>query len=95
MSAASYADTSSVADARDQYFAANGFSLASYSDRWVKLKLGPIPSWRIDSLLLSPRLASWTGSPGRPSLLTDAAYFGLAFGAMGWWKLTARDRPAR
>ena len=39
----SYADAMSVADARDAYFRANGFSLAGYTDRWVKLKLGPIP----------------------------------------------------
>lgn len=39
-----YADSMTVAAARDQYFAENGFSLASYTDRWVKLfQLGPIP----------------------------------------------------
>ena len=38
-----YADSQTVAEARDQYFRANGFSLASYTDRWVKLKLGPLP----------------------------------------------------
>ncbi len=38
-------DLESVADARARYFAANGFSEASYSDAWVKLKLGPIPLW--------------------------------------------------
>jgi hypothetical protein len=38
-----HADSLSVADAREAYFRENGFSLASYSDRWVKLKLGPIP----------------------------------------------------
>ena len=38
-----YADSQTVAEARDVYFRANGFSLASYSDRWVKLKVGPIP----------------------------------------------------
>jgi hypothetical protein len=32
-----------VREARARYFADNGFSEASYSDRWVKLKLGPIP----------------------------------------------------
>jgi hypothetical protein len=41
-----------VRDARADYFAANGFSEAAYSDRWVKLKLGPIP------------LVMWS-SPGR------------------------------
>jgi len=38
-----YADTSSVRDARAQYFAANGFSDALYQDNWVKLKVGPLP----------------------------------------------------
>jgi hypothetical protein len=32
-----------VRAARDQYFAANGFSEATYRDRWVKLALGPVP----------------------------------------------------
>jgi hypothetical protein len=32
-----------VGDARDVYFRDNGFSLAGYTDNWVKLKLGPIP----------------------------------------------------
>ena len=39
-----YADSSTVREARAQYFAANGFSDASYTDRWVQIaKLGPIP----------------------------------------------------
>lgn len=39
-----YAEDTSVRNARAQYFAANGFSDAGYSDRWVKLgQLGPIP----------------------------------------------------
>ncbi len=38
-----YADSLTVAEARETYFKDNGFSLASYTDRWVKLKLGPIP----------------------------------------------------
>jgi hypothetical protein len=33
----------SVRDARDAYFAANKFSDATYSDAWVKLRVGPIP----------------------------------------------------
>jgi hypothetical protein len=34
----------SVREAREQYFAANGFSEASYTDNWVTIKqLGPIP----------------------------------------------------
>ena len=32
-----------VREARDRYFTENGFSLAGYTDAWVKLKLGPIP----------------------------------------------------
>lgn len=39
-----YADSSSVRAAREQYFAANGFSEASYTADWVTLgRLGPIP----------------------------------------------------
>ena len=38
-----YADASSVRDARAQYFAANGFSEASYRDNWVTFKVGPFP----------------------------------------------------
>ncbi len=32
-----------VRDARARYLADNGFSEASYGDRWVHVKLGPIP----------------------------------------------------
>jgi hypothetical protein len=39
----SYADDSTVRDARAQYFAANDFSDAGYADDWVTIKLGPIP----------------------------------------------------
>jgi hypothetical protein len=38
-----YADTMTVAEARDQYLRDNGFTLAGYSDRWVTLKIGPFP----------------------------------------------------
>jgi hypothetical protein len=39
-----YEDGSSVRAAREQYFAANGFSEASYKDSWVTIrKLGPVP----------------------------------------------------
>jgi hypothetical protein len=38
-----YADAATVRDARAQYFAANGFSDATYSDDWVRFHLGPIP----------------------------------------------------
>jgi hypothetical protein len=33
----------SVRSARASYFAANGFSVASYRDRWVKVRIGPVP----------------------------------------------------
>jgi hypothetical protein len=33
----------SVRAARERYFVANNFSEASYRDRWVTLKVGPIP----------------------------------------------------
>ncbi len=39
----SYSDGTSVRAAREQYFAANGFSTAEYTSRWVLLKLGPVP----------------------------------------------------
>jgi hypothetical protein len=32
-----------VRDARETYFATNKFSAATYSDAWVKLKVGPVP----------------------------------------------------
>jgi len=32
-----------VFEARQRYFADNGFSDAGYSDRWVKLSIGPLP----------------------------------------------------
>jgi hypothetical protein len=38
-----YPPTSSVREARAAYFAANNFSAATYSDTWVRVKLGPIP----------------------------------------------------
>jgi hypothetical protein len=38
-----YAEASRVADARAEYFTANGFSDATYRDHWVRFKLGPIP----------------------------------------------------
>lgn len=60
---------------------------------WTKLSLPP--SWWIDPLILPPELALWTGHPEHPNFLAQAVYFGLGFGAIGWWKLTARDRPAR
>lgn len=36
-------DSSTVRDARSQYFQANGFSDAGYRDAWVRIKVGRIP----------------------------------------------------
>jgi hypothetical protein len=36
-------EVETVRAARARYFADNGFSEASYTERWVKLRLGPIP----------------------------------------------------
>lgn len=38
-----YANTSTVREAREQYFAANGFSAATYTENWAKIKVGPVP----------------------------------------------------
>jgi hypothetical protein len=38
-----YADSQTVAAAREQYFRDNNLSATGYTDRWVKLKLGPLP----------------------------------------------------
>jgi hypothetical protein len=35
--------TRTVAQARDEYFRENGFSLDGYTSRWVVLKVGPVP----------------------------------------------------
>jgi len=35
--------SSTVREARDRFFRDNGFGDGGYEDRWVKLKLGPIP----------------------------------------------------
>jgi len=37
-----YDDSWTVAQARDAYFARNGFSEAGYESRWVPLRLGPV-----------------------------------------------------
>lgn len=34
-----------VFDARQRYFADNGFTDSGYTDRWAQVKLGPIPLW--------------------------------------------------
>jgi hypothetical protein len=38
-----YADGSTVREAREQYFATNGFSDESYRERWATIKFGPLP----------------------------------------------------
>ena len=38
-----YASSLTVGEARAQYFQASGFDGTSYTERWVKLRLGPIP----------------------------------------------------
>jgi hypothetical protein len=38
-----YADASTVREAREQYFTANGFSDATYTESWAKIKVGPVP----------------------------------------------------
>jgi hypothetical protein len=38
-----YADASTVREAREQYFAANGFSADTYVESWAKIKVGPLP----------------------------------------------------
>lgn len=39
----SYDDSSSLREARQRYFEANGFGEGGYEDRWVKLQAGPLP----------------------------------------------------
>ncbi len=34
-----------VSEARERYFASNGFSESDYRDRWINIKVGPIPLW--------------------------------------------------
>jgi hypothetical protein len=38
-----YADASTVREAREQYFAANGFSADTYVESWAKINVGPLP----------------------------------------------------
>jgi hypothetical protein len=41
-----YSDQESLSQGRSRYFQANGFAAdGGYDDRWVKVKLGPIPFW--------------------------------------------------
>ena len=60
---------------------------------WTRLDLDPAwHLWVVDDAL---DLSRWVGSPGHPNPLAYAIYFGLAFFAIDWWKLSARDRKAR
>ena len=60
---------------------------------WTRLDLEPASHlWVVGDALDLPR---WAGSPGHPNPLVYAIYFGLAFFAIDWWKLSARDRKAR
>ncbi len=43
------ADAVQVRTARAEYFAANGFSEAGYHSRFVKLQLGPVPVWILNT----------------------------------------------
>lgn len=38
-------DALTMREARERYFAANGFSEAGYTEPWVKLEGGPFPMW--------------------------------------------------
>jgi hypothetical protein len=40
---ARYADSLTLGEARRQYFDANGFGEGGYDDKWVSLKIGPVP----------------------------------------------------
>lgn len=41
-----YGDSMSLRDARAMFFRANGFGAdGGYGQRWVKIKLGPVPVW--------------------------------------------------
>ena len=58
-----YADASTVRDARQQYFAANGFSDAGYTDNWVTIaKLGPIPLGFPNTPSRKPALTARSGA---------------------------------
>jgi hypothetical protein len=60
---------------------------------WTRLDLDPASHlWVIDDAFHVPR---WAGSPSHPNPLVYAIYFGLAFFAIDWWKMAARDRKAR
>jgi serine/threonine protein kinase len=62
--------------------------------QWAHLDLGPLG----DLAQPRPDLVRYIGpiaNSGLPGYLEMAAYFGLAFGLIGWWKLTGRDRKSR
>ncbi len=60
---------------------------------WTRLELEP--TWNVNVVDDAFGMSPWVGSPGHPNPLAYAIYFGLAFFAIDWWKLAARDRKAR
>ena len=45
-----YSDTTPLRHARSAYFRANGFGEdGGYGQRWVKVKLGPVPVWLLNT----------------------------------------------
>jgi hypothetical protein len=65
-----------------------------FLSQWARLNPNPVLTGRG----FDPNLVSWSRTLGRRDLvqaLGFASFFGLAFGANGWWKMTARDRYKR
>jgi len=60
---------------------------------WTRLELEP--TWHVNLVDDAFGMSPWVGNPGHPNPLASAVYFGLAFFAIDWWKLAARDRKAR
>jgi len=61
---------------------------------WTRLDLDPT-TLHLTVVEDAFDMSRWVGSPGHPNPLAYAVYFGLAFFAIDWWKLSARDRKAR
>lgn len=45
----SYDDALSLREARARYFETNGFDEKAYADRWVKLRVGPVPLYVLNT----------------------------------------------
>jgi hypothetical protein len=58
---------------------------------WTQVRLHP--SFKVEGP--GEGLLAYTGPLERPGLLGYTTYFGLLFGANGWWKLTSRGRQSR